>query len=145
MRFKVSTSIILSLFVVACSGSNTSTGSAKEEQNSNDSNDSNDPGSTDSPGKTPSGTPPATPPGTPPPPEQDTDAGSDHDSGTTTSSGNDLGQACKADSDCKSNVCFVGGSQSYCSLKCTSGNAASVCAPPTFDGVCNKQGFCRLP
>ncbi|HEY8079053.1 MAG TPA: hypothetical protein VIF62_33200 [Labilithrix sp.] len=70
------------------------------------------------------------------------DAG--HDSGTSGGK-NDLGAACKADADCTSNVCFVGGSQSYCSLKCNAGNAATVCVPPTFDGSCNKQGYCKKP
>jgi hypothetical protein len=56
-----------------------------------------------------------------------------------------LGETCAKGTDCASGVCYVGGQSSYCSLTCTSGNAATVCVPPTFNGVCNKQGFCRKP
>ena len=84
-----------------------------------------------------------------------TDAG--HDTGTTTptedaghDSGNTsgkagLGETCAAPADCESNFCFVGGQGSYCSLQCTTANAATVCVPPVFDGTCNKQGYCRKP
>jgi hypothetical protein len=56
-----------------------------------------------------------------------------------------LGEACKIPSDCDSGQCFVGGQFSYCSLKCGTDTAMTVCAPPVFNGVCNKQGFCRRP
>lgn len=56
-----------------------------------------------------------------------------------------LGDPCKIPSDCASEQCFVGGQFSYCSLKCGTNTAATVCAPPIFNGVCNKQGFCRKP
>lgn len=56
-----------------------------------------------------------------------------------------LGEACKLPSDCDSAQCFIGGQSSYCSLKCGTENAATVCQPPVFNGVCNKQGFCRRP
>lgn len=56
-----------------------------------------------------------------------------------------LGSACKIAADCESAQCFVGGQFSYCSLKCGTDTAASVCVPPVFNGTCNKQGFCRKP
>jgi hypothetical protein len=49
---------------------------------------------------------------------------------------------CAANSECQSGVCFIGGTQSYCALKCTAADAATVCAAP-FTGSCNKQGFCK--
>lgn len=78
-----------------------------------------------------------------------TDSGSNVDSGQEADSGSSgkaaLGETCAADGDCESDVCFKGGQKSYCSLKCTSANAATICAPPTFNGVCNNQGYCRKP
>ena len=56
-----------------------------------------------------------------------------------------LGAACKIPPDCLSMQCFVGGQFSYCSLKCGTDTAATVCVPPVFNGTCNKQGFCRRP
>jgi hypothetical protein len=84
-------------------------------------------------------------------PTQTTNTATDggmHDGGGTpkpTGTKGALGSACTQPTDCESGVCYVGGQASYCSLKCTQQNAAQVCAPPTFNGVCNKQGFCRLP
>jgi hypothetical protein len=49
---------------------------------------------------------------------------------------------CAADAECASGVCFIGGTQSYCSLKCTAADGATTCAAP-FTGSCNKQGFCK--
>lgn len=49
---------------------------------------------------------------------------------------------CASNSECESGVCFVGGTQSYCSAKCTAADAATTCAAP-FTGSCNKQGFCK--
>lgn len=49
---------------------------------------------------------------------------------------------CAANSECESGVCFIGGTQSYCSAKCTAADAATTCAAP-FTGSCNKQGFCK--
>lgn len=73
-----------------------------------------------------------------------TDAGAapGQDSGATTGTGKDLGEACTQNSDCKSAECFVGGMQSYCSLRCTTANAATVCVAP-FAGVCNNHGYCK--
>jgi hypothetical protein len=49
---------------------------------------------------------------------------------------------CTKDGDCESNICFTGGTQSYCALKCTPDNAATVCVAP-FTGSCNNKGFCK--
>ncbi len=49
---------------------------------------------------------------------------------------------CTSGTDCESGVCFVGGNQSYCSVKCTVDTAATACAAP-FTGSCNKQGYCK--
>ena len=56
-----------------------------------------------------------------------------------------LGEACKIPSECDSAQCFIGGQFSYCSLKCGTDTAKSICVPPVFNGTCNKQGFCRKP
>ena len=56
-----------------------------------------------------------------------------------------LGEACKIASDCESAQCFAGGMASYCTLQCGADTAKTVCVAPTFNGVCNKQGFCRKP
>lgn len=82
-----------------------------------------------------------------------TDAGGNTDSGGNTDAGGDsggggkaaLGETCNADGDCESDACFKGGQQKYCSLKCTQQNAATICVAPTFNGVCNNQGYCRKP
>jgi hypothetical protein len=129
------------LLVVACSGSEATPRSGTGADTKDDTS-ATDPGGDDgTPAKSSSGAPAKPPP--PPAPPADVDAGHDPDPPST--KGADLGQACKADADCKSNVCFQGGSSSYCSLKCTTANAATVCVPPTFNGQCNKQGFCRKP
>lgn len=49
---------------------------------------------------------------------------------------------CAANAECESGVCFIGGNQSYCSVKCTAADAATTCTAP-FTGSCNKQGFCK--
>lgn len=49
---------------------------------------------------------------------------------------------CASNAECESGVCFIGGTQSYCSAKCTAADAATTCAAP-FTGSCNKQGFCK--
>lgn len=49
---------------------------------------------------------------------------------------------CAEGSECESGVCFVGGSQSYCSVRCTVDTAVTTCAAP-FTGSCNKQGYCK--
>ena len=57
-----------------------------------------------------------------------------------------LGGDCKAPVDCESGVCFVGGKDSYCTIKCTMlDDEDPVCEAlkGDFNGDCNKQGFCR--
>ena len=49
---------------------------------------------------------------------------------------------CTQGSECESGVCFVGGNQSYCSVKCTVDTAPATCVAP-FTGSCNKQGYCK--
>jgi hypothetical protein len=49
---------------------------------------------------------------------------------------------CASDAECESGVCFLGSTQTYCSAKCTTADAATTCAAP-FTGTCNKQGFCK--
>ena len=56
-----------------------------------------------------------------------------------------LGETCSIPSECESKQCFIGGQSTYCSLSCGTDNAKTVCVPPAFNGVCNKQGFCRKP
>jgi hypothetical protein len=53
-----------------------------------------------------------------------------------------LGETCAVDGDCASNACFVGGMGSYCSLKCTTENAATVCIAPLLP-ECNIKGYCK--
>jgi hypothetical protein len=55
------------------------------------------------------------------------------------------GAGCTKNADCTSNVCFTGAKSSYCSLGCSAANAMTACAAAPFNGVCNQQGFCRLP
>lgn len=66
-----------------------------------------------------------------------TDAGSTSDGATGTKS---FGDSCTDGSECKSGVCFVGGSQSFCSLKCT---APTDCPVPPTSGQCNNMGYCK--
>jgi len=49
---------------------------------------------------------------------------------------------CAKPEECESNICFVGGTQSYCALSCTAASGPTVCVSP-FTGSCNKQGFCK--
>jgi hypothetical protein len=55
------------------------------------------------------------------------------------------GADCTKNTDCQSNICFIGGKASYCSFVCTPADAMTACATPPFNGVCNMQGFCRRP
>lgn len=123
--------------IVACSGSDGAP-------------DSNG-GATELPSSTATTTATSTSPTQPAPTTQSSTTtskdGGVHEGGTPspTGTGGALGSTCTKPSDCQSGVCYVGGQASYCSLSCTQQNAAQVCAPPVFNGVCNKQGFCRLP
>lgn len=69
------------------------------------------------------------------------DAGSD--SASEAGSGKKAnGEDCSAPTDCESGVCFIGGGQSYCTLECTTENAATVCVAP-LTGKCNNKGYCK--
>ena len=54
-----------------------------------------------------------------------------------------FGQPCAANSDCASNVCFIGGNRTFCSLHCTMATAATDCPVPPTSGACNMQGYCK--
>ena len=54
-----------------------------------------------------------------------------------------FGAPCMMGSDCASNVCFVGGNRSFCSLHCTAATQAMDCPVPPTSGVCNMQGYCK--
>jgi hypothetical protein len=49
---------------------------------------------------------------------------------------------CATNEECESNLCFMGGNQSYCSIPCTVANGPTVCVPP-FTGSCNMRGACK--
>lgn len=80
-------------------------------------------------------------------PQNDTiDAGASGDAGVQSDGGGKpFGAACTVSGECASNVCFLGGDQSYCSLKCTTATAATDCPKPPTSGMCNNRGFCRKP
>jgi len=71
------------------------------------------------------------------------------DSGSADSGGADSGSAkkklgegpCVSNDECESNVCF-NDKQSWCTLECTSENAATVCVAP-LSGSCNNKGRCK--
>ena len=54
-----------------------------------------------------------------------------------------FGQPCSANAQCESNVCFVGGNRTFCSLHCTMATAATDCPVPPTSGTCNMQGYCK--
>ena len=54
-----------------------------------------------------------------------------------------FGMPCSANSECASNVCFVGGNRTFCSLHCTMATAATDCPVPPTSGTCNMQGYCK--
>ena len=56
-----------------------------------------------------------------------------------------FGVACAANGECQSNVCFMGGMRSYCSLHCSAATATTDCPVPPTTGMCNMQGFCKAP
>ncbi len=81
-------------------------------------------------------------PASPAPPAAEADAGADSSAPAAKPLVKSAEGPCAKGTECESGVCFVGGTQSYCSLACTVENAATVCASP-FTGACNKQGYCR--
>ena len=54
-----------------------------------------------------------------------------------------FGAVCAMGSQCASNVCFVGGNRSFCSLRCTAATQAMDCPAPPTSGTCNMQGYCK--
>lgn len=52
--------------------------------------------------------------------------------------------SCVSADQCQSGQCFIGGSQSFCTISCTPGQATTLCVAP-FSGTCNKQGYCKRP
>jgi hypothetical protein len=77
-------------------------------------------------------------------PAQDASTGGSDAGGDATTSGKKKNAevGCTKNEDCESNICFMGGNQSYCALKCDSTNAATICAAP-FTGSCNNKGYCK--
>ncbi len=66
------------------------------------------------------------------------------DSATTGDSGKKpFGETCGNDTECESGTCFLGGKQSYCSIKCTVASQATDCPKPPTSGECNNQGYCK--
>ena len=54
-----------------------------------------------------------------------------------------FGSVCASNADCESNLCFIGGNRSFCSLHCTMATAATDCPVPPTSGTCNMQGYCK--
>jgi hypothetical protein len=54
-----------------------------------------------------------------------------------------IGQPCSIDAQCQTDVCFVGGMRSFCTLRCTMATAAQDCPVPATSGACNVQGYCK--
>ncbi len=54
-----------------------------------------------------------------------------------------FGAPCTANAQCATNVCFMGGMMSFCSMHCTQATAAQDCPVPPTTGVCNNQGYCK--
>ncbi|MBK6697286.1 MAG: hypothetical protein IPG50_34620 [Myxococcales bacterium] len=74
--------------------------------------------------------------------------GGQQDGGTSDAGASDggkkpFGEACASPADCESGQCFIGGSQAFCSLKCTMATQATDCPTPPTTGQCNNQGYCR--
>ncbi len=72
-----------------------------------------------------------------------------HGAGGDMASGGDMaglkpfGAPCTANTQCASDVCFIGGMMSFCSYHCTQATAATDCPVPPTSGVCNNQGYCK--
>ena len=74
------------------------------------------------------------------PPPMDDMANSDGGNGD---GGLPFGQPCAANRECASNICFIGGNRTFCSLHCTMATAATDCPVPPTSGTCNMQGYCK--
>lgn len=65
------------------------------------------------------------------------------DGGDMPDGGLPFGSPCAANSECASDVCFIGGNRTFCSLHCTMATAAADCPVPPTSGACNMQGYCK--
>lgn len=54
-----------------------------------------------------------------------------------------FGAPCATNSQCASNLCFIGGNRTFCSIHCTAATAATDCPVPPTSGVCNTMGYCK--
>ena len=54
-----------------------------------------------------------------------------------------FGSPCANNSECESNLCFIGGNRTFCSLHCTAATQATDCPVPPTSGTCNMQGYCK--
>ena len=54
-----------------------------------------------------------------------------------------FGAPCMTNAQCQSNLCFVGGMQTFCSLPCTTATEAQDCPVPPTSGLCNMKGYCK--
>ena len=54
-----------------------------------------------------------------------------------------FGQPCAVNAECQSDLCFVGGMMTFCSLPCTAATQAKDCPVPPTSGLCNMKGFCK--
>jgi hypothetical protein len=74
----------------------------------------------------------------------DTGSGTDSAQQTDTGGGGKaFGVTCAANSECTSNMCFMGGMGSYCSMHCTAATQATDCPNPPTSGMCNGMGYCK--
>ena len=72
-----------------------------------------------------------------PPVDSGTDAASDGSASRT------FGADCTGPADCDSMICFVGGTRSFCSLRCDAAAAGADCPKPPTTGTCNTKGYCK--
>jgi hypothetical protein len=54
-----------------------------------------------------------------------------------------FGTPCTTNAQCMSNLCFVGGMQTFCSLPCTIATQTQDCPVPPTSGACNMKGYCK--
>ncbi|HEY2748096.1 MAG TPA: hypothetical protein VGL86_25910 [Polyangia bacterium] len=54
-----------------------------------------------------------------------------------------FGSPCMTNAQCASNLCFVGGNQTFCSLPCTIATQTQDCPVPPTSGTCNMKGYCK--
>jgi hypothetical protein len=65
----------------------------------------------------------------------------DSGEGGAAASNKPLAASCAGNGECDSGVCQIGGSQTWCTLHCTSG---ADCVPPLLM-QCNAKGVCSHP